>query len=143
MDLALNNLQWLKYFKKNGINWTKPHIPWRFFFFFSFLTRSKYQSFRFLLFSLCWPQDEKFFFYLSLNTRFGFLAGTWWPFVSRNPREFYYVPFFCTDSGLHIYHLVVWSNFNSLHNSQGITFHNQLFSAFVHNEINCFLYVST
>ena len=54
---------------------------------------------------------------------------TFWPglnisFVSQNLREIN-VSFSRTDSGLCIYHLLVWSNFNILHNSQWITIPTQ------------------
>ena len=45
-------------------------------------------------------------------------------FVSQSPWKFR-ASHFETDSGLYIYHLSVWSNFNLLHNSQWITFPTQ------------------
>ena len=38
-------------------------------------------------------------------------------FVSQNPKEFLWVLFSRADSGLCVYHLIVWSNFNFVHNS--------------------------
>ena len=44
--------------------------------------------------------------------------------ISKSPRSFC-ILFSWTDSGLHIYHLFAWSNFNFLHNYQWITQLNQ------------------
>ena len=63
--------------------------------------------FRFFLFSfLCWLLLS-----LVVRPRFGD------PLVSQKSQMSLCVLFSKTDSGLHIYHLFVWSNFNILHNS--------------------------
>ena len=48
----------------------------------------------------------------------------WFVCISKSQRSFC-VSFTRTDSGLCIYHLFVWSNFNFFHDSQWITFPNQ------------------
>ena len=57
---------------------------------------------------------------------FSFLSSlgqvVWSEFVSLSSREFFYVAFSWIDSGLCIYHFVVWSNFTLLHNSSGSPF---------------------
>ena len=63
-------------------------------------------------------------FVLLINTRFGLLAWICDPFVSKSQRSLF-VSFSRKNSGLCYYHLVVWSNFNLLHNSQWITFPTQ------------------
>ena len=63
--------------------------------------------------------------FLLTITRSGHLAEIRWSIcMSRSPRILY-VSFSRTDSGLCIYHLLAWSNFNLLHNSQCITFPTQ------------------
>ena len=64
-------------------------------------------------------------FFLLIETRSDLLVRIWWIFVSLNLREFLCVSFFRTGSGLCIYHLLVWSNFNLLHNSQWLSFPTQ------------------
>ena len=81
--------------------------------YFSSLARSRYLSF----FSLAsdfylWP--TVFFLLLLTITRSIRLSEIRW---------FVCVSFSTTDSGLCIYHLFVWSNFNFLHNSLWITFY--------------------
>ena len=98
--------------------------------FFSSLARSWYLSFFWLSFNFTlWSAGTAkftirqvffllflFFYWLSLGLvvrpRFGDL------FVSQNP-------FSLTDSGLYIYHLFVWSNFNFLHISLWINLSTQ------------------
>ena len=89
------------------------------------LTRSKYLSFRFILFSFCGPPEQQNpradkFFFLFINTRSDILAGIRWSIsISKC------LSYSRADSGLCIYHLVVWWNFSLLHNSLWITFPTQ------------------
>ena len=63
------------------------------------------------------------FFFLLINTRSGILTGIRWSVcISKSQRRFC-VLFSKTNSGLCIYHFLVRSNFNLLHNSQWMTFH--------------------
>ena len=85
-----------------------------------------YLSFRFLL--LCGqpgqqsPQFSKFCFsFFFIITCSGRLAEIRWSVVISKSQRSLYVSFSRTDSGLCIYHLLVWSNFNFLHNSKWIT----------------------
>ena len=108
------------------------HIPY----FFSSLARSWYLSFFFAFFQFysvaC--RDGKvlnsgrslslsffFSFFLLTITRSGRLVEIRLSvFITKSQRTFYF-SFSRTDSGLWIYHLLVWSNVNFLHNSQLIT----------------------
>ena len=65
-----------------------------------------------------------FFFNLSTITWSGRLAEIRWSCISESQTTLC-VSFSRTDSGLCIYHLIVWSNLNFLHNSQWITFRTQ------------------
>ena len=56
------------------------------------------------------PSNFFFFFFGKLSLRLISWLGFGDLFISQNPWEFY-VSFSRTDSGLCIYHLVVWSNF--------------------------------
>ena len=58
-------------------------------------------------------------------TRFSRLAEIRWSVCISKSQRILCVSFFRTDSGLCIYNLVVWSNFNFLRNSQWITFPTQ------------------
>ena len=105
-------------------NWYNSHlhVP---LFFFSSLTRSKCLfiflfSFIFTLWSTgTWWQVV---FILLINTESGLLVRIWWSIYSLIYQRMLWVSFSRKDSGLCIYHLVVWSNFNLLHNSKEITF---------------------
>ena len=96
--------------------------------FFSSLTRSKYLSlFSFLWFarltkSTIW---QVLIFFLLFISRFGLLARIKWSFCISKSQRILCIWFSRTDSGLCIYYLVVWLNFNFLHNSQWITFPTQ------------------
>ena len=58
------------------------------------------------------------FFVLVFITGSGCLAEIWWSIcISKSQSR--------SDSGLCIYYLFIWSNFNFLHNSQWITFPTQ------------------
>ena len=79
---------------------------------------------------ICW--DSKFYymasslFFFKLTLGIVFWLGLGDLSVSEKPREFQWVSFSWTNSSFHIYHLVAWSNFNFLHNSQWITLPIQL-----------------
>ena len=95
------------------------------FFFNSLVRPDTYLSFRFLSSLLCISRDSKMHnqgsFFLLIITRSDRLAeikGS--VFISKFLWS-WCVSFSRTDSGLCIYYLFVWSNFNSLHNSQWIT----------------------
>ena len=62
-----------------------------------------------------------FFFFLLIIIRFGRLAKIWWSVCISKSQWTLCVSFSWTDSGLCIYHLFIWSNFNFLHNSPWIT----------------------
>ena len=66
-----------------------------------------------------------FFFFLLIIIRSGRLADICWSVCISKSQKSLCVPFSRTDSGLCIYHLFVWSNFNFLHNSQWITLPTQ------------------
>ena len=55
----------------------------------------------------------------------GLLAGIRWSVYISKAQRILCVSFSRTDSDFCIYHLVVWSNTNFLHNSQWITFPTQ------------------
>ena len=58
--------------------------------------------------------------FLLTITRSGRLAEIRWSvYISKSQRILCVVSFSRTESGLWIYHLLVWSNLNFLHNSQG------------------------
>ena len=63
--------------------------------------------------------------FLLTLTRFGRLAEIRWSVCISKSERSLRVSFFRTDSGLCLYHLIVWSNLNFLHNSQWITFLTQ------------------
>ena len=64
--------------------------------------------------------------FLLTITRSGRLAVIRWSVYKSKSQRSLCVSFSRTGSGLCIYHLFVWSNFNFLHNSQWITFPTQL-----------------
>ena len=82
-------------------------------------------SFRFLWFLLCGPAGRQSHFFLLAITRSGLLAGIKWSVCISKFQRTLCVSFSRTDSGLCIYHLVLWWNFNFLHNSQWTTFPTQ------------------
>ena len=93
-------------------------------FFFNSLTKSKDLSlisfsFIFTLWSAGTAKHVRWgcFQFLCLSRVLVVEPGLSDPFVSLNPSEFY-VSFSRTDSGLCMYCLVVWSNFNFFHNFQ-------------------------
>ena len=59
--------------------------------------------------------------FLLIMIRSGRLAEIWWSVCISKSQRHLYVPFSWTDSGLCIYHLLVWSNFNISHIFQWIT----------------------
>ena len=104
-----------------GIN-----ITFMFHNFFNSLARSKYLSFFSLSFiSTLWSDGtvkstilQVLFFFLLIIIRSGRLTEIWWfVFISKSQMSLC-VSFSRGDSGLCIYHLFVWSNFNFLHISQ-------------------------
>ena len=88
--------------------------------FLSFSARSKVLSL--LSFSLIFTQQAHF---LKIITKSDFLVGIKWSVCISESQRSLNVSFSRTDSGLCIYHLVVWPNFNFLHNSQWIIFPTQ------------------
>ena len=88
-------------------------------------------SFLFLWFCLCGPSGQQipFFimlaFFLSIITRCGLLARIRWSVCISKSRRNLCVSFSRMYSGLYIYHLILWSNFHFLHNSQCIIFPTQ------------------
>ena len=99
--------------------------------FFSSLARSKYLSifpfsFIFTLLSVWMVKfiQWQILFFLLIIARSAHLVGIRWCVCISKSQRILYILF--SDSGLCIYHLVVWSNFSLLHNSQWIIFSNQL-----------------
>ena len=68
------------------------------------------------------PQDDKFFFFFLINSRSALLARMKWSVYISKSQRIVCVSFSRMDSGFCRYHLVVWSNFNFLHDSQWIAF---------------------
>ena len=65
------------------------------------------------------------FFNFLIIIRSGRLAEIWWSVcISKSLRSFGF-SFSWTNSGLCIYHLFIWSNFNFLHDSQWVTLPTQ------------------
>ena len=101
------------------------------FMFHSFFVLWQSQStclfFHFLWFSLSGPQDGKVhystgsLFFLTI-TRCDLLAGIRWSVCISKSYRILCISFSRTDSGLCIYDLFIWSNFNFFHNSWWITF---------------------
>ena len=102
--------------------------------FFNSIARSKYLSF----FSLCFfpfysvvIQDSKvhnfasFLFLLFITKRSILLAKNMWSMCITKSHRSFCVTFSKTDSGLCIYHLLVWSHLNFLHISQWFTLPTQ------------------
>ena len=100
--------------------------------FYNSLARSRYLSLFLHSFSVTlWsagitkstiPQVLSF---LLIIIRYGRLAEIRWSFCILKSLRSLCVSFFGTDSGLCIYHLFVWLNFNFLHNFQWITLPTQ------------------
>ena len=87
--------------------------------------------FRFLWSSLRGPLEQQDLYYSKFSPFFliftmsGLLVGIkWYVFISKS-RRILCVSFSKSDSGWCIYHLVIRSNFNFLHNSQWIAFPTQ------------------
>ena len=91
--------------------------------FFSFLANSKYLSLFFNFHSvICKVNYTASFFGRLIIDGSGHLAWISWSFIISESQGTLYVSFLLTDSSLCIYYLVVWSNFNFLHNSLYIIF---------------------
>ena len=60
-----------------------------------------------------------------INIQLGFLAWVQGSVYITKSQIILCISFYRTDSSLYIYHLVVWQNFNVLHNSQWTTFPTQ------------------
>ena len=67
-----------------------------------------------------------FLFLLLISTWSSFLVAIKWSVCISKSQRISFILFFRMDSGLCIYHLVVWSKFNLLHNSQWNIFPTQL-----------------
>ena len=98
--------------------------------FFSSLARSKHLSnfslsFIFTLWSAAMAKFTKWLllFFVLINT--SLLTGVWWSVYISKSEKILCIPFSLTDSGLCIYHVSEWTNFNLLHNSHWITFLTQ------------------
>ena len=93
-------------------------------------------SFNFLLFSFCGPLNRQnsisqqilflFILFLIIPTS-GLLDGIRWSIFISISQRILCVSFSWTDFGLCIYHLILCSNFNLLHDSLWITFPTQSF----------------
>ena len=93
--------------------------------FFNSLARSRYSSlfsysFNFTLWSTGTAKSTilQVLSFLFIIIRCGHLAEIRWSVCMSKSKRSLCVSFSETDSGLSIYHLFVWSNFNFLHNSQ-------------------------
>ena len=64
-------------------------------------------------------------FFLLIISRSDRLIEIWWSVCFLKCLRSLFVAFSRTDTGVYIYHLFVWSNFNFLHNSQWITLATQ------------------
>ena len=101
--------------------------------FFNSLARSRYLSLFSHSFSiiLCSAGTSKstilqiFFFFLLIIIRSGLLAEIRWSVCISKSYRSLSVSFSRTGTGLCIYHLLLWSNLNSLHISQWITLPTQ------------------
>ena len=100
--------------------------------FFNSLARSRYLSFfslslRFILWSAGTAKSTilQILFLLLIIMRSGLLAGIRWSVWMLKSHRSLCESFSRTGAGLCIYHLFVWSNWNFLHISQGITFPTQ------------------
>ena len=78
-----------------------------------------------------------------VTIRSGYLAEIWWSVCILKSQRSLCVSFSRTDSGLCMYHLFVWSNFNFLHNSQWITLPTQscLVFSFCANLLHSFIWL--
>ena len=116
--------------KNTNYNWYQRHFLVLQFFLFSGKVYVLSSLFVFFQFSLWSTETAKstiwqVLFFLSIIIRSGRLAEIKWSvYISKSQRNLR-VLFSRTDSGLCIYHLFVWSNWNFLHNSQWITFPTQ------------------
>ena len=68
-----------------------------------------------------------FFFFLLIITWSSLLTGIRWSVCILKCQRISWVLFTRMDSGLRVYHLIVWSNYNLLNNSQRIIFPIQLY----------------
>ena len=101
--------------------------------FFNSLARSRYllslfsHSFSFILWSAGTAKSTilQFFFFLMIIIRSGLLAEIRWSVCMSKSHRSLCVSFSRTGAGLCIYHLLAWSNLNSLHISQCITLPTQ------------------
>ena len=94
--------------------------------------RSRYysffsHSFSFILWSAGTAKSTilQVLFILLIIIKSGLLAGIWWSVCKLKSHRSLCVTFSRTGSGLCIYHLLVWSNWNFLHISQWITLPSQ------------------
>ena len=100
-------------------------ITFMFHSFFNPLARSKYLSlFSFSLIFTLWSTEmakstiQQVLFFLLSIIRFCLLARSRWSVWITELQRIFHISFFMINSGLCIYHLVVWSDLNFLHNSQ-------------------------
>ena len=104
-------------------------------FFFNSLARSWYLSFFLLSYnfiqwsagtakSTIWPVLCLFFFLVIIFSSGRLVENKWFVRISNSQRSLC-VLFSWTDSGLSLYHLFVWSNFNFLHSFQWMTLPTQ------------------
>ena len=96
--------------------------------FYNSLARSRYLSFfsfsfSFILWSAGTPNS---LFLLLIIIEPGFLAEISWSARLSKSHRSLFVSFTRTDAGLCLYHLLLWSNLNSLHISQWISLPTQL-----------------
>ena len=101
--------------------------------FFNSLARSKYLSFcsvsfSFIIWSVATTKSTilQVLFFLLIITRSDHLAEIKWSVCISKSQGNSCISFSRTDSGLCLWHLFAWSNFNFLHNSIWITLATQL-----------------
>ena len=87
------------------------------------LTRCAFLHFLFATKSTTW---KLLFFFLLINIRSSLPAGTERSVCISKSQRTLCASFAKTDSGLWIYHFVIWSNFNISHKYQWITFPTKL-----------------
>ena len=105
--------------------------------FFNYLAMSRYLSFFLLSFNFTmWSVGTAKYtilqvpFFLFIIITSGYLVEIRWSVCVLKSHWSLCVSFYRADSGSCLYHLFVWSNFSSLHNSQWITLptHSSLIS---------------
>ena len=122
--MPISTLWWL--YKEHQLQSVSPSLSCSIFFFYS-LAKSRYLffflfSFNFTLRSVGTAKFtiRQVLIFLLIITRSGHLAEIRWSVCISKSQRILCVAFSRTITGLCIYHMFLWSNFNFLHNSQWI-----------------------